>query len=212
MLMLPRWFLQLAFHLLYNQLAWTYDLVAWLVSFGQWADWRRTALTFLQPGSTLELAYGTGGLFVDMLKAGQAPVGIDLSPYMARIAKHRIEQAGFTAPLCQAQAEKLPYPNHHFMNIVATFPTEYIFQPATLAEVYRVLKPSGRLIIVLEGHLRGPWPIRSFMEWLYVITGQRDYLPPSAQSMIQNQALNVYWHLAQTDTLSARLLIAEKSI
>ena len=68
--MFPRQLIQLGFHLLYHQLAFTYDAVAWLVSLGQWPAWRRLALQFVQPGPILELAYGTGGLFVDMIEAG----------------------------------------------------------------------------------------------------------------------------------------------
>ena len=87
---LPAWFLRFAFHLLYYQLAWTYDLVAWLVSFGQWGAWRRTATLFLREGPILELGYGTGGLLADMAASRAAPVGVDLSPYMARLARGRL--------------------------------------------------------------------------------------------------------------------------
>ena len=73
--MLPRWLIKLGFHLLYYQLAWTYELVAWLVSFGQWSTWRRLALLFMQPGPTLELAFGTGVFFIDMLEAGAERIG-----------------------------------------------------------------------------------------------------------------------------------------
>ncbi|NIV35557.1 MAG: class I SAM-dependent methyltransferase, partial [Anaerolineae bacterium] len=36
--------LRLFFRLLYNQCAWVYDLVAWVVSLGQWNAWGRTAI------------------------------------------------------------------------------------------------------------------------------------------------------------------------
>ena len=84
--MLPQWLIKFGFHLLYYQFAWSYELVAWLVSFGQWTAWRRLALQFMQSGPTLELAFGTGVFFIDMVEAGYKPVGIDLSPYMARQA------------------------------------------------------------------------------------------------------------------------------
>ena len=35
------------FRLLYHELAWSYDLVAWLVSCGQWQNWGRAALPYL---------------------------------------------------------------------------------------------------------------------------------------------------------------------
>src|SRR5581483_5728728 len=39
--------LRLAFHLLYHQLAWAYDTVAWLVSGGAWRAWARATLPYL---------------------------------------------------------------------------------------------------------------------------------------------------------------------
>ncbi len=208
--MLPTWFIKLAFHLLYYQLAWTYDGVAWLVSFGQWADWRRLALPFLQPGPTLELAFGTGGLFVDLLKNGHQPVGIDLSPYMARLASRRLRRFTNNLPLTQAKTQALPFPSNHFANIVATFPTEYIFDPVTLAEIQRVLQPHGHLVIVLEGKLRGPWPIRQVIDWLYQITGQRGVPSPQIISPLQDY-FTAHWQTAEQDKVAAHLLIGVKN-
>ncbi len=214
--MLPTWFIKLAFHLLYYQLAWTYDGVAWLVSFGQWAAWRRLALPFLQPGGpTLELAYGTGGFFIDLLKAGHQPIGLDLSPYMACLASRRLRQVtdltGFgnllgLNILNVGQAQALPFPPGHFANVVATFPTEYIFDPATLAEIRRVLQPNGHLVIVLEGELRGPWPIRQVIDWLYQITGQRGVPAPQIISPLQNY-FTAHWQRAEQDGGAAYLLV-----
>jgi len=204
---LPVWLIKLGFHLLYYQFAWTYDLVAWTVSWGQWAAWRRLALKFLQPGPTLELAYGTGAFFIDLQQHGYQPVGIDLSPYMARLAHRRLQRQHLAGVLCQAKAQKLPFPDHHFSNIVATFPTEYIFQPATLQEITRLLQPHGRLVVVLEGQLRGPWPIQPFLVWLYKITGQHEPQPIPTWS---SATLPGQWHWAEEHGAAAWLLVAEK--
>jgi len=97
-------FLRFAFHLLYYQLAWTYDLVAWLVSFGDWPAWRRAAALFLREGPSLELAYGTGGLMADLTARGLAPVGLDLSPTMARLARRRLLRRGLLPRLVRGRA------------------------------------------------------------------------------------------------------------
>jgi hypothetical protein len=60
---------------------------------------------------------------------------------------------------------------------VATFPTEYILDPATLAEVRRVLDQQGRLVVVASGRLTGRDPMSRLLEWLYRITGQRAPVP-----------------------------------
>jgi ubiquinone/menaquinone biosynthesis C-methylase UbiE len=214
--LLPRRLIKFGFHLLYHQMAWTYDVVAWLVSFGQWAAWRRLALPFLQPGPTLELAYGTGALFTELTTAGYQPVGVDLSPYMARLASQRLRHRNLPLRLSRARAQRLPFPAGHFANVVATFPTDYMLAGDTMAEIYRVLhsaavgRPPGRLIVVFEGHLRGPWPVRPFINWLYEITGQRSLPPAKPLHLLTKGGFVARWELVERDGAAARLLIAEK--
>ena len=50
-------------------------------------------------------------------------------------------------------AQALPFPNSSFDSIVSAFPSEYISDPATLDELARVLRPGGRLVVVLGGWL-----------------------------------------------------------
>jgi ubiquinone/menaquinone biosynthesis C-methylase UbiE len=216
--MLPRWLIRLGFHLLYNQMAWTYDLVAWSVSFGQWSAWRRLALQFLQPGETLEVAYGTGAFFIDLLNAGYTPVGIDLSSYMARLAGKRLRRKNYALRLSQASVQALPFPSNYFANVVATFPTDYMLEDRTLSEIHRVLKhpapdkinPPGRLVVVAEGQLRGPWPLRPFIDWLYKLTGQRDLPLYQPLNMLAVHNFEARWKMVEHEGVTARLLIADK--
>lgn len=208
--MLPRWLIKLGFHLFYNPLAFTYDSVAWLVSFGQWANWRRLTLDFLQPGPTLELAFGTGGLFIDMLEAGHRPAGIDLSPYMARIAAAKLRRKNLPLRLSRTRAQSLPFPNDYFFNVVATFPTNYIFEDATLAEICRVLADNGRLIVVAEGHLRGPAPLRRLIDWLYKITNQRGFHTVRPLAAFAEYRLAGRWQRVERRDVAARMLLARK--
>jgi ubiquinone/menaquinone biosynthesis C-methylase UbiE len=213
-MVLPQRLIKFGFYLLYHQLAWTYDLVAWSVSFGQWARWRRLALPFLHPGPTLELAYGTGSFFLDMVQAGYAPVGIDLSPYMARLAGRRLHRHNLALALSQARAQALPFPTNYFVNVVVTFPTDYILQPETLAEIHRVLSCAtaqpGRLVIVFEGQLRGPWPMRPFIEWLYNITDQRSLPPAKPLNRLTAAGFTTQWQSVEQAGAAARLLIADR--
>jgi SAM-dependent methyltransferase len=207
---LPRRFLRLAFHLLYYHLAWTYDLVAWLVSFGQWAAWRRTATLFLQEGPILELAYGTGGFMADMAARSLSPVGLDLSPYMTRLARRRLLRQGAIALLVMGQAQHLPFPDASLANIVTTFPTEFILDPQTLASAARVLRPGGRLVVVVMGYLRGPLLLRGFVEWLYRITGQREIPEPKPLDRLRSFGFAARWEDATLEGATARLLVATR--
>lgn len=216
--MLPHWLIKFGFHLLYYQFAWSYELVAWLVSFGQWSAWRRLALPFMQPGPTLELAFGPGVFFIDLVEAGYKPVGIDLSPYMARQAGRRLRRQKIERTLSRAKTQALPFPAEQFANVVATFPTDYILEPQTLAEIHRVLRSAssahnndgGRLIIVAEGQLRGPWPIRPFIDWLYRITDQRRLPPEEPLRLLADHKFEARWEFPGAEGAQARLLLAKK--
>ncbi len=138
---------------LYTRGAWAYDAVAWLVSGGHWQDWVRSMALWPEAregARVLELGAGPGHLQVHLASLGFHPVGVDPSPYMLRRAKRRLRQIGYPARLVCARAQALPFLAETFDRIVATFPTEYVFEPRTVEEAWRVLKPGGRFDILLS--------------------------------------------------------------
>ncbi|GAB4192560.1 MAG: hypothetical protein OHK0022_06770 [Roseiflexaceae bacterium] len=145
-LALVRW----AFARFYREFAWTYDTVAALVSAGYWRDWALSALPELR-GRVLELGCGTGNLQAALARRSDLPpaIGLDASPNMIALSHAKLARAGLPARLLRADARALPFPPACFDTLVATFPSEYIVDPATLAEVRRVLAPGGRLVIIL---------------------------------------------------------------
>jgi ubiquinone/menaquinone biosynthesis C-methylase UbiE len=164
-----RWF----FRHLYTTLAWAYDVVAWLSSFGQWSTWRRTALDRVPPGSTfLELGYGTGHLLVEAQQRGLRSIGVDASAQMAGIAARRLRRAGLRPAAVRALAEALPLAGGSFPLAIATFPSEYIFDPAALAEIHRVLIRGGSLAVALSAPIRPRFLWERLTRWLYEHTGQ----------------------------------------
>ncbi len=168
------------FRLLYNEMAWTYDLVSRTVSLGRWRSWQRAAIAHLgvSPGDrVLELAHGTGDLQIDLTAAGLEPVGVDISPAMGRIATRKLRRGGLTPQLVRADARYLPFADGSFRAVVSTFPTPFIIEEATLREAARVLTPGGRLVIVVAGLLTLSSAPARFLEWLYEITGQRGPWP-----------------------------------
>lgn len=170
------------FRLLYNELAFTYDWVSWGTSVGQWRSWQRCALPRLAGPRVLEMAHGTGNTLIDLDEAGFQPVGMDLSPYMGRIAKRKLARRGLSVPLVRGRARALPFASACFHSIVATFPTEFIVDPAALAEFHRVLRPGGRLAFVPTAVITGGGLIDQFAAWLYAITGQAGPWPPGVEA------------------------------
>lgn len=173
--MQTRWrrVVQFGFRLLYNEMAWTYNLVSWGVSLGAWRAWGRVALPFVVGKQVLEIGHGPGYMLQALETADFVPIGLDLSPYMGRLAQKRTN-----ASLVQGQVQRLPFAAGTFDTLLSTFPTEYILETATIAEVWRVLRENGRLVIVPEGHLTGKSPLHRFILWLFAITGQNTNTPP----------------------------------
>ncbi len=158
-----------AYDLLYGRLAWTYDAVAWAVSLGQWRAWGAAALPYLTGPRVLELGHGPGHMLVALAEHGFTPVGLDLSPQMGRLAGRRQP----AARLVRGRAQTAPFAAARFDGALATFPTAYIVSPATVAAVFRLLRPGGRLVIVPEARLGGRGPRPTLIDWLYAVTGQR---------------------------------------
>ncbi len=165
--MIPR-LLRFFFHHLYHGLAFTYDLVAALVSFGQWNKWILTVLPFIEGTRVLELGHGPGHLQRTLWDHGVAAVGLDESAQMGLLARQRLTRAGHAQPnLTRGLGQSLPFPTETFDSLVATFPAEYIFDARTLSDAYRVLRNGGRLIV-----LPVAWPKNRFLTWLYRVTNE----------------------------------------
>jgi ubiquinone/menaquinone biosynthesis C-methylase UbiE len=208
------------FRLLYNELAWSYDGVSWFVSLGQWRDWQRAALPFLRGNTVLELAHGPGHMLLALEQAGFKVVGLDLSPRMAGIAAKRLRRAGKSIPLVRGRAQALPFAAASFDSVLATFPTEFIDDPATLASLWQALGPGGRIVIVPGARLTGNGPLQAFIEWLYAITGQRQHSGAAAEQAhewhetsngYQALGFRVWGETVELDASQVTIIIAERA-
>jgi ubiquinone/menaquinone biosynthesis C-methylase UbiE len=175
--------LRVFFHLLYHQMSFTYDLVAWAVSLGMWKAWVQCAAREVTGPRVLELGHGPGHLQIHLLASGISTFGLDVSTQMGRQAKKRITARGYDHNLVNAGSQQLPFPGNFFHQIVATFPTEYILLQNSIAEIYRVLMPGGNLIIVPVAWITGKSILQRAAAALFRITGQArewddEYLEP----------------------------------
>lgn len=146
-------FILWAFDRLYHEFAWSYDIVAAAVSRGYWPRWIGAAIPYLGSGPILELGCGTGYLQDALARTAIPHAGLDASPQMLRRAARRLARARLPRHLMQGRAQALPFADETFSDVVATFPAPYIVQRGTLAEVWRVLRPDGQLLIVDGGQL-----------------------------------------------------------
>jgi ubiquinone/menaquinone biosynthesis C-methylase UbiE len=133
----------------------------------------------------LDIGCGTGQLLAKVRRRypDVTAVGVDADPAVLRIAQHRL--AHFTNPvdLRTARAEALPLEDDSFDVAVSTLtfhhlPTEA--KQAALREAHRVLRPSGRLLLVDFGtleRLRVPWWHRLIERAEYLVEHIRGRLP-----------------------------------
>jgi ubiquinone/menaquinone biosynthesis C-methylase UbiE len=176
-----RWraaFMRGFFSLLYNQMAWSYDLVAEIVSVGMWKDWVRAVTPYLNGPRVLELGHGPGHLQVALHQKSRDAaeslqiIGLDKSRQMGRIASRRLKRQSIEPALIHGDAQKLPLADQSIHQMVATFPSEYISHPDTLDEVQRVLTPGGQLVIVAVAWITGKGLPQRAAAKLFEFTGQ----------------------------------------
>ena len=202
--------LRFGFRLLYNELAWAYDGVAWCASLGQWKAWGRASIQHLRGACVLELAHGPGHVLIALRQAGYRPVGIDLSPAMSRQAANRARGAGLDIPLARCRAQALPFRSGCFDAAVAAFPTEYIVDPLTLREVARVTRPEARLVIVAGASLGGGGLLPRLIDRLYKITGQDKPVPHGDESVFLQSGWNTRVEYERVRNSTVGLVIGEK--
>ncbi len=148
------------FGVLYGVLAPAYDYVSNFFFAGQWTVWQRYALDFARGQALLEIGYGTGDLVLEMCRRGYRPCGVDASWRMRRIAHRKLHHRACHATLLVGDAASLPFIDGSFATVISTFPSEYILDPAVWSEARRVLRPGGRMVVVLSGELT-PYDRRS---------------------------------------------------
>ena len=130
----------------YSRFASVHDLLVKILPI--WRNWLKHALPWIQGPRVLEASFGTGYLLTQY--AGQFETyGIDLNRRLAQVAKENLRQSGLKASLQVANVESLPYPAASFDSVINTMAfTAYPDGQRALAEISRVLKPGGRIVMV----------------------------------------------------------------
>ncbi len=170
-----RWF---SVHL-YTTVAWSYDGIAWLVSMGQWGAWQQVGLDRLPQGQILEIGHGPGHVLEKLAEHGAAAVGLDPSRQMGHLAARRLRRRGQKVHLIRARAQAIPLPAGRLDGVLSTFPSEYIMDGRTCAEVWRVLRPGGVFVIIPVAIITGRTLPDRFGAWFNGVTHQSSEPDPS---------------------------------
>lgn len=98
-------------------------------------------------GDVLEVGVGTG-LNMPWYPEGIRFTGVDLSPGMLAIARRRARELGLDADLREASADALPFDDASFDTVLSTITMCSVAdERGAIAEMSRVLRPGGRLIL-----------------------------------------------------------------
>jgi len=204
------------FHHLYHTFAGLYDLVAYIVSLGQWRHWVTGVIPFISGNRILEIGFGPGHLQLALNEISDLTVfGLDESRQMARLAASRLREKGAGEPvkIVRSRGEQMPFADAAFDTVVATFPTPYIVQPETISQICRVLSPEGRLVVLLAArHVRNTLPAR-LADWLFTVTGQAPPEPDTFQQLtgiFRENGLEASIRWESTASGNLLLLIARK--
>jgi len=163
----------------FHSVASKYDVMNDLMSGGLHRLWKTFTIAnaAVRPGfRVLDIAGGTG----DLAKAFARQAGktgevwlTDINESMLRVGRDRLLNAGMAIPTLLCDAEKLPFPDNYFDRVSVAFGLRNMtHKDHALAEMRRVLKPGGKLLVLefskVASPLQKPYDVYSFsvLPWL----------------------------------------------
>jgi demethylmenaquinone methyltransferase/2-methoxy-6-polyprenyl-1,4-benzoquinol methylase len=194
---------------MFSSIARRYDLNNTLLSFGLHRRWKQRAIAqaCLAPGHRLlDLCAGTGDLA--LLAASTSGHGLivasDLNSAMLRVGREKARRRGLQhdAAFIQGHAEAIQFADRSFDAVTVAFGIRNVARPeVAFAEIYRVLKPGGRLVCLEFSQPTSPWLRRLYDLYSFTLlprigtavakdrTGVYRYLPESIRRFPDQERL-----------------------
>ena len=142
---------------MFDKVAPRYDLLNDVLSLGQDRWWRRVVAKAVGARAgerVLDLAAGTGTSSVTFTAEGAACVACDFSLGMLRAGTERLADQPGRVRFVAGDALRLPFGDQVFDAVTISFGLRNVADPdAALAEMFRVTRTGGRLVICEFGHL-----------------------------------------------------------
>ncbi len=132
---------------MFDEVAPRYDVTNDVLSLGQTHLWRAATTRAVRPRPgerVLDLAAGTGTSAEPFRRAGAEVVACDFSLGMLRVGRSRLPRLAFAA----GDATSLPFADGSFDAVTISFGLRNVVDvTAALAEMARVVRPGGRLVV-----------------------------------------------------------------
>jgi demethylmenaquinone methyltransferase/2-methoxy-6-polyprenyl-1,4-benzoquinol methylase len=178
---------------MFNNISGRYDFLNHFLSLGIDIRWRKKAIKLLQPfqpKTILDVATGTADFAFEALKLNPEKItGIDISEGMLDVGKKKVAAAGLTnkIELILGDSENLPFPNNSFDAVIVAFGVRNFENlDRGLAEIQRVIKPEGH-IVVLEFSKPATFPMKQLYQFYF-----RYILPVIGRIVSKDQSAYTY--------------------
>ncbi|CAB3631953.1 MAG: bifunctional demethylmenaquinone methyltransferase/2-methoxy-6-polyprenyl-1,4-benzoquinol methylase UbiE [Achromobacter pulmonis] len=163
----------------FHSVAQRYDIMNDFMSAGLHRVWKAFTIgrAAIRPGmKVLDIAGGTGDLARAFAKRA-GPTGevwlTDINDSMLRVGRDRLADAGLLVPTAVCDAERLPFPSGYFDRVSVAFGLRNMtHKDRALAEMTRVLKPGGKLLVLEFSRIAKPlapaydWYSFNVLPWL----------------------------------------------
>jgi demethylmenaquinone methyltransferase/2-methoxy-6-polyprenyl-1,4-benzoquinol methylase len=140
---------------MFDAISGNYDDLNRVISFGIDIKWRNRVVAILKkknPNKILDIATGTGDLAINLVKTGaEQIIGLDISRGMLEIGEKKVADKGLdsTIEMILGDSENLPFEDDAFDAVTVAFGVRNFENlEKGLAEIYRVLKPSGTFLVL----------------------------------------------------------------
>tara|TARA_R110000744_G_scaffold3043_1_gene11911 strand:+ start:163 stop:906 length:744 start_codon:yes stop_codon:yes gene_type:complete len=140
---------------MFDTISKNYDGLNRVISFGIDIKWRKKVVEILkkeQPDSILDIATGTGDLAIALVNTGAKKiVGLDISPGMLAVGKDKVRHKNLdnNIEMVVGDSENLVFEDNSFDAVTVSFGVRNFETLETgMAEILRVLKPNGSLVIL----------------------------------------------------------------
>lgn len=148
---------------MFDNIAWRYDFLNHFLSLGTDRRWRKKAIRLLSevsPKKIIDVACGTGDLAIEALKLEPAMIiGVDISEGMLAKGREKLERKNLKniIKLVHGDSEALQFDDQTFDAAMVAFGVRN-FEDLNkgLAEIFRVLKPGGQLVVLEFSKPRNP--------------------------------------------------------
>ena len=178
---------------MFDNISGRYDFLNHLLSLGIDIRWRRKAileLTEIRPKLILDVATGTGDFAIQALDLQPDKViGIDISEGMLEVGRKKMKERHLDQKieLRSGDSENLPFEENKFDAVIVAFGVRnFEHLEKGLAEIFRVVKPGGK-VVILEFSKPSHFPFKQLYNFYFKFV-----LPKIGRLISQDQAAYTY--------------------